>query len=274
VKRFYNGYRFSEKPETVYNLFGLLNHFNEQGKFNVYWFATGTPAFLITLIEKQKIDILNLEQKIVASLNFQKFAADNMDALAVLYQSGYLTIVDYDDEFDIYTLDYPNEEVRSTFANALLEHYVHVPAMDINSLAVSLPLAFAKGDIEAAKQALISFLASIPYDIQLKDEKYYQTIVHLIFRMLGLRSRSEVRIAAGRIDTLVETKNYIYCFEFKLNGTAEEALAQIDSKDYLLPWERSGQELVKVGVSFDYEKRNIEEWKTVKAASAHATSLV
>jgi hypothetical protein len=217
------------------------------------------PEIAAVLIEKQKIDILNLEQKTVASINFQKFTADTMDALAVLYQSGYLTIVDYNDEFEIYTLDYPNEEVRSAFANALLEHYIHVSAMDVNSLAVSLPMAFAKGNIEAAKQALISFLASIPYDIQLKDEKYYQTVIHLLFRMLGLRSRSEVRIAAGRIDTLVETKNHVYCFEFKLNGSAEEALAQIDSKDYLLPWEGSGKELVKVGVSFDYEKRNIRE---------------
>ncbi|MDR2394722.1 MAG: ATP-binding protein [Treponema sp.] len=263
VKRFYNGYRFSEKPETVYNPFGLLNHFNEQGKFNVYWFATGTPTFLITLIEKQKIDILKLEQKTIAFLSFQKFTADTLDALAVLYQSGYLTIVDYDDEFGIYTLDYPNEEVRVSFAEALLEHYVQVSAMDINALAVSLPVSCAKGDIERVMQSLKSFFASIPYDIQLKDEKYYQTMVHLIFRMLGLRCRSEVRIAAGRIDTLVETKGYVYCFEFKLSGTAEDALEQIDRKEYLLPWQGSGKRLVKVGVSFDHEKRIISSWKAV-----------
>jgi hypothetical protein len=95
----------------------------------------------------------------------------------------------------------------------------------------------------------------------LKDEKYYQIIVHLIFRMLGLYCRSEVRTAAGRIDTLVETKNYVYCFEFKLNGTVEEALEQINRKDYLLPWTGSGKELIKVGVSFDFEKRNIGGWK-------------
>jgi hypothetical protein len=98
----------------------------------------------------------------------------------------------------------------------------------------------------------------------LKDEKYYQTIVHLIFRMLGLYCRSEVRTAAGRIDTLVETKKYVYCFEFKLNGSAEEALAQIDRKEYLLPWSGSDKGLVKVGVSFDHEKRNIGEWKTLR----------
>jgi hypothetical protein len=135
--------------------------------------------------------------------------------------------------------------------------------MDLNALAVTLPRALVKGDIEAAMNGLPPFFAAIPYDIQLKDEKYYQTIVHLIFRMLGLYCRSEVRTAAGRIDTLVETKKYVYCFEFKLNGTAAEALAQIDSKDYLLPWSGSGKGLVKVGVSFDWEKRNIAEWKTL-----------
>jgi hypothetical protein len=109
------------------------------------------------------------------------------------------------------------------------------------------------------------FFASIPYDIQIKDEKYYQTVVYLIFRMLGLRSRSEVRIAASRIDTLVEMGKYGYCFEFKLNGTVDEALAQIDSKDYLLPWDGSGKQLFKIGVSFDYEKRNIGAWKAARA---------
>jgi hypothetical protein len=196
----------------------------------------------------------------------QKFNVDNMDALAVLYQSGYLTIVDYDEEFNEYALDYPNEEVRSAFANALLEHYIHVSAMDLNALAITLPRALVKGDIETAINALFPFFAAIPYDIQLKDEKYYQTVIHLVFRMLGLYCQSEVRIAAGRIDTLVETKNYVYCFEFKLDGSAEAALAQIDSKEYLLPWQGGGKTLVKVGVSFDYEKRNIGEWKASATA--------
>jgi hypothetical protein len=267
LRRYYNGYRFSKANGTVYNPFGLLNHFFNHGDFQTYWFSTGTPTFLITLIERQKIDILTLERKAFTLASLQKFNVDNMDALAVLYQSGYLTIVDYDEEFNEYTLDYPNEEVRSAFAGALLEQYLSVPGQEVTALAIKLPKALSKGNIEGAMQLLPPFLASIPYDIQLKDEKYYQTIVHLIFRMLGLYCRSEARIAAGRIDTLVETKGRIYCFEFKLNGTAEEALAQIDNKEYLLPWEGSGKELVKVGVSFDYGKRNIGEWKTAKVDS-------
>jgi hypothetical protein len=107
---------------------------------------------------------------------------------------------------------------------------------------------------------LKSFLASIPYDIIKDNENYYETAIHLIFTMLGLNCRSEVRIASGRIDTMVEMKNNVYCFEFKLNGTAEEALTQIDTKEYLLPWKRSGKQLYRIGVEFDYEKRNIGHW--------------
>ncbi|GHV90770.1 ATPase AAA [Spirochaetia bacterium] len=263
LKRFYNGYRFSEKPLTVYNPFALLNHFNRNGLFKIFWYETGTPTFLIKLIWDQKIDILNLEKKLVHLNDFSNYDVDNMEAVPVLYQSGYLTIVGYNDEWQEFTLDYPNEEVRASFAKSLIEQYIHVPGADMRSLGVLLPKALRMGDIDAAMNALIPFFAAIPYDITLKDEKYYQTVVHLVFRMLGLDCRSEVRIAAGRIDTLVETKDYVYCFEFKLNGTADEALRQIDDKDYLLPWQGSGKKLFKIGVAFDFDKRNIGEWKAV-----------
>jgi hypothetical protein len=240
----------------------LLNHFFNKGKFGSYWFSTGTPTFLIRLIEAQKIDILDIEKKTFTLLGLQKFNVDNMDAIAVLYQSGYLTIVDYNDTFGEYTLDYPNEEVRSAFANALLEHYVHASSQEVNALAVRLPKALAEGNIDGAMNELIPFLAAIPYDITIRQEKYYQTVIHLIFRMMGLYCQSEVKIASGRVDTLVEIGNYVYCFEFKLDGTAAEALLQIDTREYLLPWQGQNKTLVKVGVAFDSEKRNIGEWKT------------
>jgi hypothetical protein len=133
----------------------------------------------------------------------------------------------------------------------------------VNALSVRLPKALVRGDIDGAMNELIPFLAAIPYDLAIRQEKYYQTVIHLIFRMLGLYCRSEVKTATGRIDTLVEAGNYMYCFEFKLNGTAEEALRQIDDKGYLLPWQNRGKKLIKVGVSFDAEKRNIGGWKAV-----------
>jgi hypothetical protein len=186
-----------------------------------------------------------------------------------LYQSGYLTIAAYDEELNEFSLDYPNEEVRASFADTLLEHYARASASDMRALTASLPRAFIKGDIEGAMNALVPFIAGIPYDLAIRQERYYQTIFHLIFRMLGLYCQPEVRIAAGRIDSLVETKNYVYCFEFKLTGTTgcgdavETALRQIDSKDYLVPWQGGGKQLFKIGVAFDQEKRSISSWKAV-----------
>jgi hypothetical protein len=123
--------------------------------------------------------------------------------------------------------------------------------------------AIYKGKVDDMMNALKPLMASIPYDLITKNENenYYQTVIHLVFTMMGLQCRSEVRTADGCIDTLLETSNFVYCFEFKLDGTAQTALDQIDSKDYLLPWQGSGKKLIKVGVNFDREKRNIGEWK-------------
>ncbi|GHT48343.1 ATPase AAA [Spirochaetia bacterium] len=269
LRRFYNGYRFTEKPLTVYNPFGLLQHFDEGGKFSTYWYNTGTPTFLVKLIADQKINITDLNNMRVNSAEFGKFYAARMSAVPLLYQSGYLTVVDYDEEFDVYKLDYPNEEVRTAFSHSLIEGYLQAPEDKSNALFTQLPMALAGGDIEAVINTIKPFLASIPYDIIKNTENYYQSAIHLIFTMLGLNCRSEVRIAGGRIDTLVETKKFVYCFEFKLDGSAEDALAQIDTKEYLLPWRGSEKKLFKVGVVFDSEKRNIGAWKSYMGDSEY-----
>jgi len=262
LRRFYNGYRFSKKQLKVYNPFGLLKHFGS-GEFASYWYETGTPTFLVKLIAAQKLNIINLGNMQVGDRDFRKFDIETMRAEPLLYQSGYLTVKDHDDESNLYTLDFPNIEVRSCFANSLLEQYLQTSDETAGGLNVCLLQALLKGNVEEAVNALRRFFAVIPYDIIKDTENYYQTAVHLIFTMLGFNCRSEVRIASGRIDTLVETKNFVYCFEFKLNGSAEEALAQIDTKEYLLPWEGSGKKLFKVGISFDHDKRNIGEWKAI-----------
>ena len=262
LRRFYNGYRFSEKSLSVYNPFSLLNHFDKNGKFLSYWYETGTPTFLINLIIKQKINIVELTNLQVGYEDFRKYDIENLKVEPLLYQSGYLTIRDYDGEINQFTLDYPNDEVRSCFATSLLEQYLQPSGESSNNLNTKLVQALFRGNVDEAMDSLKSFLASIPYDIIRESENYYQTAVHLIFTMLGFNCRSEVRIASGRIDTLVETKNFVYCFEFKLNGSADEALAQIDTKEYLLPWKGSDKKLFKVGVNFDHEKRTIGTWKT------------
>jgi hypothetical protein len=261
LRRYYNGYRFSEKLLTVYNPFGLLNHFDKDGRFLPYWYETGTPTFLINLIIKQKINILDLTKMKVGYEDFRKYDIETMKAEPLLYQSGYLTIRDYDEDLNQYILDYPNDEVRVSFSKSLLEQYLQPSGEASRALNTRLAAALFEGDVDGAMNSLKSFLASIPYDIIKEKENYYETAIHLIFTMLGLNCRSEVRIASGRIDTLVETKNNVFCFEFKLNGTVEEALAQIDSKEYLLPWTGSGKQLYKIGVNFDYEKHNIGLWQ-------------
>jgi hypothetical protein len=281
LKNFYNGYRFSKKSLTVYNPFGLIKHFRNHGEFSPYWFETATPAFLVKLIENQNIDIANLEKLTVTDSDFHRYDAENMNAVPLLYQTGYLTISGFDEETREYFLDYPNDEVRASFANSLLEMYLHVPQTEKQAFVVQLPGALRAGKIDEAMGALRSFMASIPSDITVKLERYFQTVIHIVFRMLGLNCRSEVRLASERIDTLLEINKYGYCFEFKLDRTEEKtpgekaallealadtALQQIDTKEYLLPWEGDSKkrELLKVGVAFDWEKRNIGAWKSAK----------
>jgi hypothetical protein len=261
LRCFYNGYRFSEKPLTVYNPFGLLNHFKKNGKFSPYWYETASPSFLIDLVIKQKINIAKLGDLSVREADFRKYDSENMNAVPLLYQTGYLTITDYDDELQTYRLNFPNDEVSASFAASLLKQYTQSTDEVTGGLNTKLVQMLLKGDVDGVIETLRQFLAVIPYDIIKETENYYQTAIHLIFTILGFNCRSEVRIAAGRIDALVETKRFVYCFEFKLDKSAAEALAQIDTKDYLLPWNGSGKKLFKVGVDFNHEQRNIGEWK-------------
>ncbi|MDR3012904.1 MAG: ATP-binding protein [Chitinispirillales bacterium] len=263
LREYYNGYRFSEKHLKVYNPFGLLNHFKKSGKYDPYWYETGSPNFLVKLITDQKINIADLSDMRVTLEEFCKYDVENMKAEPVLYQSGYLTITDYDEENEEFTLDYPNLEVRSSFAKSLLKQYLQAPDNISSALISKLPKALRSGDIEEAINTIRQYMAGVPYDIIEETENYYRTVVHLTFNQLGLNCRSEVRTSNGRMDSLVEVKDFVYCFEFKLDKTADEALAQIDTKEYLLPWTRSGKKLFKVGVNFDSEKRNIGEWKFV-----------
>jgi hypothetical protein len=263
LRRFYNGYRFTEKRLSVYNPFGLLKHFDQEGRFLPYWYDTGTPTFLVKLIAEQKIKITDLNKLRVGYADFSKYDIAGMRAEPLLYQSGYLTIANYDAELGEFALDYPNEEIRASFARSLLEQYLPAPEGDSTVLNADLARSFMRGKPDDALAAIRRFLSSIPYDLIQDKENYYQTAVHLIFTMLGLNCRSEVRIASGRVDALVETNNYVYCFEFKLDKTAEEALEQIGAKDYLLPWTGTSKKLFKIGVNFDSKKNNIEKWKIV-----------
>ena len=226
-----------------------------------YWYDTGSPTFLIHLIKDQKINIALLSRKRITERSLRKFDVGNMDAEAVLYQAGYLTISDYDSQHGEFLLDFPNQEVSTAFATTLVEECMLVPSDNATALVRTLPKALGSGDIEAAIGAIRAFFASIPYEIIKPTENYYETAVLLMFKMLGLRSNAEMHTATGRIDMLVETKDYVYCFEFKLDKSADEALRQINTKEYTLAWEGRGRKVFKIGVALDSEKRNITDWK-------------
>jgi hypothetical protein len=264
LREIYNGYRFSKSELTVYNPFGLINHFMNDGDFSPYWFESGSPAFLYTLMQNQDFDIVDLEETEMPVSAFTNFDIDGMQLLPLLYQSGYLTIKDYDEDTNTIKLGFPNEEVWSAFSQQLI---VFLFPQTADAFYGKFPGCLIKGQPEEAMDLLHQFLASIPYDVHEDTEKYYQGMIDLIFRMFGMNTRSEVRIATGRIDTLVETRKYVYCFEYKLNHengahyTAQDALSQIDTKEYLTPWKGSGKKLHKIGVVFDFTKRNMTEWE-------------
>jgi hypothetical protein len=259
LRKYYNGYRFSEKDLKVYNPFGLLNHFDHH-KFASFWDVATIPTFLIDLIREQKIDIVNIKKMEMTNEDLAKFEIDSMNAVAILYQSGYLTVDSYDKKNDVYSLDFPNEEVRTGFMKTLIAMYLQPEREKARTLIINLPKFLRNGDADAVMKLLQSFMKDVPGRLTSKLEHYYHTVVHIVFNMLGLSCRSEVETSDGRLDAIVETDQYVYCFEFKINKSAASALKQIEEKGYLLPYQGCGKRLFKVGVKFDTKKRTISEW--------------
>jgi len=262
LKKQYDGYHFSENSEDIYNPFSLFNAFNSK-KYKNYWFSTGTPTFLLELLREADFNVRELEGMEATDEQFDAPTEQIESPVPVLYQSGYLTIKGYDPEFRIYTLGYPNNEVRKGFVEALLPSYVHKPGEKSTFYVVSFIRDLRKGDIESCLERTRSFFASIPYDLENKTEKHYQTIFYLLFRLMGQYVDAEVKSAAGRADVVVRLADAVYVFEFKYDGTPDEALAQIDSKGYAIPFNADGRKVFKVGVNFDSATRTIGEWKMV-----------
>ncbi len=266
IKHWYNGYRFSKTNEKVYNPFSTLLLF-QQKDFKAHWFETGTPKFLVDLILAQQYDVQGLANVTVTETTFSTYELDMLSVLALLFQTGYLTILDYNKADNLFTLGYPNEEVKRAFTEALVSRYAVVEQGLSEAYVVRMIKALKKEDLEMFFDTLRIFFANIPYTIQLKNEKYYQTIFYLIFTLMGMRIQAEVTTSKGRIDAVLETEKEIYIFEFKLQGTAEGALAQIQSKGYaqkyghLIHADPSvAKKVTLIGVEFDSEERNIGRW--------------
>nr|VFK27419.1 MAG: PD-(D/E)XK nuclease superfamily protein [Candidatus Kentron sp. MB]VFK30629.1 MAG: PD-(D/E)XK nuclease superfamily protein [Candidatus Kentron sp. MB]VFK74299.1 MAG: PD-(D/E)XK nuclease superfamily protein [Candidatus Kentron sp. MB] len=263
IRFWYNGYRFHPNAETVYNPFSCLLCLAHR-EFKHWWFETGTPRFLIKMLRESPLSVEELGQKVVIESDFANFQVDRLKPLPLLHQTGYLTIVGYDPESRLYTLDYPNREVREGFLTHLAELFSGSHSEHVAGDLWRLRNALIAGDMDTFFAILEGILAGIPYDIQLPRERYYQSLLYLIFQLLGLHVHVEVRTATGRIDATVELESKVWIFEFKLDGNAEAALAQIREKGYAAPYAASGKEIYSVGVGFDSEKRNISDWKVIE----------
>ena len=268
LKRQYDGYRFAKMSPDVYNPFSLLKCFNQRDIAN-YWFDSGTPTFLIRQMQQFRTDITTMDHIEASASSFDRPTEAMTTALPLLYQSGYLTIKDYDRRSNSYILAIPNNEVRVGLTDGLIPSYTGLDGSSVqDGFALKFWKALDRNDIHAAMQEMKAFLAGIPYVEGFKEklkevknyEGFYEYTFWLIFNMLNLYARTQVKCAGGRIDFVVWMPDTTYVFELKVNGTAQEAMDQINSKGYFLPYETEGCTVVKVGVQFDRETMTVGEY--------------
>ena len=267
LKLQYDGYRFSEKSPDIYNPFSLLKCFNHKKVAN-YWFDSGTPTFLIRQMQHFHTDITTMEHIEAAATAFDQPTENMDDALPLLYQSGYITIKDYDRRSDSYILSIPNKEVRTGFVSGLIPAYTGLKRNDTQGFALRFWRALDHDDIDAAMNELKAFLAGIPYVEGFKTkleevknyEGFYEYTFWLIFNMLNIYARTQVKCAGGRVDFVVQMPEAIYVFELKVNGTAREAIDQINSHGYAVPYSTDRRKVVKIGAQFDRDSMSIGEY--------------
>ena len=259
LKANYDGYHFSEESPDVYNPFSLLNAL-AYGKVRSYWFGSGTPTFLVNLLDAKGWDLAGMEGCVARAVSFDA-PAERLDTpLPMLYQGGYLTIKDYDPVRDAYTLGIPNEEVRRGLCESLVQHAAPEALMEHYGFLDGLADCLCHGDLDGALGRVRSYLAGIPYHLGSRDERGFQTKFYLILDLLGVQIDTEFKTATGRVDAVVKTDDSIFVFEFKYNKSAADALAQIDERGYMVPFEADGRKLYKVGVNFSEETQTIENW--------------
>jgi hypothetical protein len=264
IKSWYNGYSWDLRSK-VYNPFSLL-HFFRSKEFKNYWFETGTPTFLINLSKDQ--DLYDFERLTIDSSRLSAYDIERLQLIPLMFQTGYLTLVEGDSEADLYTLDYPNREVRLSYLNLLADSYMQDPLSTGRAWANNFLRALEKGELDKLQSLFNSLFKSIPYEIwQKENEHFYHALIHLTFSILGVFVQSQVQSADGRLDALVQTKNHIYAFEFKLDGSAEVALQQIKDKAYLQPYVHQGKTCIGIGLNFSKANKKVESllWETFQA---------
>lgn len=261
LKKNYDGYHFSAKCPDIYNPFSLLNALAGQ-KLEHFWYATGTPTFLVKMMRHSDEDIRYILNADATSIDLASSDTLHRNLKAVLFQTGYLTIRDYDRDMQVYSLKIPNREVESGLFNSLLPEFSGKNPDSASDVIIRLKKAVRDGKPEVMMEVLKAFLADIPYDLSKnKPEVYFENNLYIIFKLLGFYAQTEYRTSRGRIDILTTTPRYVYIIELKLDGTAEEAMAQIADRDYAAPFAVDGRTVFRIGIGFSKTTRNIDSWK-------------
>ena len=264
LKENYDGYHFTSPSPDIYNPFSLLNAFAD-GKFGSYWFGSGTPTYLVKMLDKFGVKPSEIGRRQLKSSVFDAPTETMTDAVPLLYQSGYITIKDYNKMLDLYTLDIPNKEVRLGLMESLLPYYVNNKTPEATTMVAYLFYDIQNGDMDAALHRLQEFLSTIPYCDNTRFEGHYQQVFYIIFSLLGYYVDVEVRTPRGRVDIVLRTKTTLYVMELKLDKSAGEAMEQIDLKNYPERFALCGLPVVKVAVSFDSERCTIGGWEIINA---------
>ena len=259
LKDCYDGYHFVEESEGIYNPFSVLNTFYKM-KFGNYWFETGTPTYLVKLLKRHHYNLERMADVGTDADVLNSIDSESTNPIPVIYQSGYLTIKEYDSRFGIYRLGFPNREVEEGFMRFLLPYYAKTTKVEAPFEIQKFVREVESGDYDSFFYRLQSFFADTTYEIIREQELHYQNVLFIVFKLMGFYTKVEYRTSEGRIDLVLQTDNFIYVMEFKLDGTAEEALRQINEKHYTQPFQTDSRKLFKIGVNFSGKTRNIERW--------------
>ncbi len=259
IRDWYNGYSFLDGGDPVYNPFSLLSFFTDW-QFRNYWFTTGTPTFLIDLMRERYY--YQFEQQEVGTSAFESYLLDRLETVPLLFQTGYLTIKDYDPQYMLYTLDYPNREVKDSMLQYLIAAYRHSNVHESTPAVVRLAKAFDQNDLDGIRQLIDDLFQTIPHQLFVQaKENLYHALIHLLFTYLGQYITSEVSVLRGRVDAVVQTKTHVYVLEFKLNGSAKEALRQIRERNYAAAYRAGGKNMISIGINFSSAEKKITEWE-------------
>ena len=265
LKAQYDGYHFSDVMTDVYNPFSLLNAF-ATNRISDYWFKSGTPTYLIRLLTHTDENMNEITGKYYWAEEFIDYKANVEQPLPMIYQSGYLTIKDFDLRRNVFLLDFPNNEVKKGFLSLVAGSYFNTRE-SIYSWIRQAAFQLEDGKLDDFRTGLTAFLASIPYTMRRKEnererERYFHYTFYLILRLISVYTVYTEKVQShGRVDCIVETPDFVYIFEFKLDGTADEALQQIQEKGYAREYESDGRTLYRIGAVFSSETGTIEDWK-------------